>query len=106
MAADPSRPNDLIDSLPLPGQRWVASRKAAVIGAVRAGKLSLEEACQRYELCPDEFNSWIAAIEKHGIPGLRATRFQIYREPLPATAVARKISATQSPIVSRDRLAV
>jgi len=73
---------------------------------VRAGDLSFEEACRRYELCPDEFNSWVTAIEKHGVPGLRATRFQIYREPLPATAAARKISGIQSPIVSRDPLAV
>jgi len=72
--------DNVIDQLPLPGQRWVASRKAAVIEAVRAGGLSLEEACRRYELCSDEFNSWAAAIDKHGIPGLRATRFQIYRD--------------------------
>ena len=76
-----AHPSDsVIDQLPLPGQRWVASRKAVVIEAVRAGKLSLEEACHRYQLCPDEFDSWAAAIDKHGIPGLRATRFQIYRD--------------------------
>jgi hypothetical protein len=72
--------DSVIAQLPLPGQRWVMSRKVAVIDAVRAGRLSLEEACQRYELCPDEFNSWAAAIDKHGVPGLRATRFQIYRD--------------------------
>jgi hypothetical protein len=58
----------------------VASRKAAVIEAVRAGKLSLDEACHRYQLCRDEFDTWAAAIDQHGIPGLRATRFQIYRD--------------------------
>lgn len=76
-----ARPSDsVIDPLPLPGQRWVASRKAAVIEAVRAGRLSLEEAYRRYELCPDEFRSWAAAVDKHGVPGLRATRLQIYRD--------------------------
>jgi hypothetical protein len=67
-------------SLPFPDQRWVPSRKAALVAAVRAGEISLEEACRRYQLCPDEFNGWAAAIEKHGVPGLRATRFQIYRD--------------------------
>jgi hypothetical protein len=72
--------------------------KTAVVEAMRAGQLSFEEACLRYELGPDEFNSWVTAIEEHGVLGLRATRFQIYREPVPATAAARKISAIQSPI--------
>jgi hypothetical protein len=80
MATRTCLPDHVIDQLPLPGQRWVPSRKAAVIEAVRAGKLSLEEACRRYDLCPDELNSWAAAIDKHGVPGLRATRFQIYRD--------------------------
>jgi len=67
-------------SLPLPDQRWVVRRKAALVAAVRAGEISLEEACRRYQLCPDEFSTWAAAIDKHGVPGLRATRFQIYRD--------------------------
>jgi hypothetical protein len=67
-------------SLPSPDQRWVASRKAALVAAIRAGQISLEEACRRYQLCPDEFDTWAAAIDKHGVPGLRATRFQIYRD--------------------------
>jgi transposase-like protein len=93
-------PNNSIDPLPLPGQRWVARRKAAVVEAVCAGRLSVEEACRRYELCRDEFNSWITAIEKHGVPGLRATRFQIYREPRSGPAAARTMSAIRPPIVT------
>jgi hypothetical protein len=50
------------------------------VAAIRAGQISLEEACRRYQLCADEFDTWAAAIDKHGIPGLRATRFQIYRD--------------------------
>ena len=79
MPAAASLPNNPISPLPPPDQRWVPSRKAAVVGAVRAGEISLEEVCRRYRLSPDEFNSWVAAIDKHGVPGLRATRFQIYR---------------------------
>ena len=54
-------------------------RKAEVVAAVRGGLISLEEACQRYTLSVEEFLSWQRAIEAHGIPGLRATRVQIYR---------------------------
>ena len=65
--------------LPAPGQRWVIRRKAALIAAVRNNEITLDEACRRYELSPEEFTSWVATIDKHGVFGLRATRFQIYR---------------------------
>lgn len=48
--------------------------------AVRAGLISLDEACQRYSLSIEEFLSWQRLIDKHGIGGLRATRVQQYRE--------------------------
>ncbi len=69
-----------IADLPAPGaQRWVIRRKAAVVAAVRGGLLSLEEACSRYLLTVDEFLSWQASIDKHGLAGLRSTRIQQYR---------------------------
>jgi transposase-like protein len=61
-------------------RRWTPSRKAAVVMAVREGVLSLEEACRRYTLSPEEFAAWEQAMERHGIHGLRVTRFQIYRD--------------------------
>ena len=60
-------------------KRWVIRRKAEVVAAVRGGLLSLEEACERYTLTVDEFLSWQRSIDKHGLPGLRATRLQDYR---------------------------
>jgi hypothetical protein len=49
--------------LPLPGtKRWVIRRKAEVVAAVRGGLLSLEEACSRYALNPDEFLCWQQSI--------------------------------------------
>jgi hypothetical protein len=92
MATQTHLSDHVIDQLPLPDQRWVASRKAAVIEAVRAGKLSLAEACRRYEFCPEEFNSWAAAVDKHGVPGLRATRFQVYREKPRPTRVTNTVA--------------
>jgi hypothetical protein len=47
--------------------------------AVRVGMISLQEACLRYDLSVEEFLAWQRAVERHGIPGLRATRLQIYR---------------------------
>ena len=55
--------------------------KSAVIAAVRAGKITMEEALRRYQLTAEEFLSWQRALESHGLPGLRATRIQRYREP-------------------------
>ena len=65
---------------PLPNtRRWVIRRKAEVVAAVRGGLLSLEEACKRYKLTIDEFLSWQRLIQRHGLPGLRATKVQDYR---------------------------
>ena len=60
--------------------RWVIRRKAELVAAVRGGLLSLEEAYERYTLTIDEFLSWQNAIDRYGLPGLRATRVQDYRE--------------------------
>ena len=60
-------------------KRWVIRRKAEVVAAVRGGLLSIEEACERYTLTVDEFLSWQRSIDRHGLPGLRATRVQDYR---------------------------
>ena len=64
---------------PADTRRWVVRRKAAVVAAVQSGKLTLEEACRRYNLSEEEFRGWQRAFEAHGLPGLRATRLQQYR---------------------------
>ena len=56
-------------------------RKAAVVAAVRVGRITMEEALQRYQLTEEEFLSWQRTFEAHGLPGLRATRVQQYRQP-------------------------
>ena len=69
-----------LESLPPPEtKRWVIRRKAEVVAAVRAGVLTLEEACQRYTLSIEEFLSWQRLVDSHGLPGLRVTRLQDYR---------------------------
>jgi hypothetical protein len=71
-----------IADLPSPAtKRWVPSRKAVVVAAVRGGLLSLEEACSRYTLTVEEFLSWQESIERHSLAGLRTSRIQQYREP-------------------------
>jgi hypothetical protein len=69
-----------IGDLPPPGtKRWVMRRKAEVVAGVRAGLLSIEEACERYTLSVEEFLSWQRLIDEFGMRGLRATRVQKYR---------------------------
>ncbi|MEZ5936977.1 MAG: DUF1153 domain-containing protein [Hyphomonadaceae bacterium] len=66
--------------LPPPGiQRWVTRRKAEVVAAVRGGLLTLEDACERYELTKEEFAGWERLFDRHGVKGLRTTRLQTYR---------------------------
>ena len=69
--------------------RWTAPRKATVVEAVRDGVITLQEACSRYSLSVEEFLTWQSTIERHGVPGLRATRLQIYRESDNARLVRR-----------------
>jgi hypothetical protein len=77
--------------LPLPGtKRWVIRRKAEVVAAVRGGLLSLEEACSRYALNPDEFLCWQHCIDRFGIEGLRTTRIQFYLEGSRGRSVPRR----------------
>ena len=73
-------PLTLANLPPLDTKRWVIRRKAELVAAVRGGLLSLEEACERYKLTVDEFLCWQLLIERHGLPGLRATRVQDYRD--------------------------
>ena len=70
----------IADLPPRDTKRWVIRRKAELVAAVRGGLLSLEEACERYRLTVDEFLSWQRSIDRYGLPGLRATRVQDYRE--------------------------
>ena len=72
-------PLTIADLPPKETKRWVIRRKAEVVAAVRDGLLSLDEACERYKLTVDEFLSWQRSIDRHGLPGLRATRVQDYR---------------------------
>ncbi len=68
-------------SLPAPSTtRWVVRRKAEVVAAVTGGLLSVDEACQRYTLSLEEFASWQRAVDRSGMPGLRVTRIQHYRD--------------------------
>ena len=66
--------------------RWVTRRKAVIVNAVRAGVINLEEVCRRYDLSVEEFLAWQRAIDTHGVPGLRVTRLQIYRDNPPSRA--------------------
>jgi hypothetical protein len=55
-------------------------RKAAVIEAMRGGWVPIEEVCRLYKLSVDEFLAWEREIDRYGVPGLRITRYQIYRD--------------------------
>lgn len=61
-------------------KRWVVRRKAAVVAAVRAGVITVQEACRRYQLSEEEFSAWQRAFDVYGLRGLRTTRIQSYRD--------------------------
>jgi hypothetical protein len=40
----------------------------------------VDEVCERYGLTAEEFAGWQRAIDRSGMPGLRVTRIQHYRD--------------------------
>ncbi len=70
-----------LGDLPAPDtQRWVASRKLAVVRGVVYGLISQEDACKRYALSEDEFREWVRAVSLHGEAALKATALKEYRQ--------------------------
>jgi hypothetical protein len=69
-----------IGTMPSPDTRhWVVRRKAEVVAAVTGGLLSVEEACERYNLSLEEFTHWQESLWRYGMLGLRVTSVQHYR---------------------------
>jgi hypothetical protein len=81
------------EDLPPAGTRqWVPRYKAAVVAAVDAGVLTLEDARRRYLLSEEELESWRDAIDHSGIGGLRMSvseRRAAPRTPVSKSGVAR-----------------
>lgn len=69
------------DLPPKTTQRWVASRKVAVVRGVLYGLITAGEAKDRYGLSDEEFNGWVTAVAEHGIDALKATSVKRYRQP-------------------------
>jgi Protein of unknown function (DUF1153) len=92
-----------VDLPPPETKRWVPRRKAVIVDAVRCGAISLEEICRRYQLSVEEFVTWQRAIETHGVPGLRVTRSQIYRDARRRATGSRRYDAWIGTLV-RDAL--
>jgi hypothetical protein len=75
-----------INDLPPPGtKRWVSRRKAEVLAGIRAGLITMEEACERYMLSVEELLSWQHQLDNYGLRGLRATKVQEYRKAMSET---------------------
>ena len=77
---DRRRNQMLLKELPPPDTtRWVISRKAAVVAAVKNGAITLDDVCWFCDISVEEFLTWQEMIEKHGVRGLRVTKLQDFR---------------------------
>jgi hypothetical protein len=75
---------DLSHLPPADTKRWVVSRKAIVVDAVRKGLITLSDVCARYNLSEEEIRSWMKLSERGGSRALRVTRLQDYRRKIKA----------------------
>ena len=81
-ARGPCGPSITEDDLPSPDtRRWVPSRKAIVVNAVRGGLVSLQTVLDRYHMTEQEFRSWEQGLEAHGTYGLKITKLQLRPRP-------------------------
>jgi hypothetical protein len=62
------------------------------VAAVQCGRITLGEACRRYELSEEEFLSWRRAFETYGVDGLRVSGLQRYRGDR-SSRLAKTVSA-------------
>lgn len=65
---------------PADTQRWVARRKAEVVRAVEAGLVSVADACARYNISEEEFDSWRARMSRHGVHALKTTQLHYFEK--------------------------
>ena len=84
--ASPNASSDVshieIAGLPLPppgSKRCTPDGKAAVVAAVRGRILTLDEACEQYELTVEEYLTWQHGIDLFGLAGLRVNGPQRHR---------------------------
>ena len=68
---------------PLDTVRWLPKRKAALVRALQAGLLTIDEACARYSLSIDELAAWQRELARDGQGGLRVSRIQARRNVRP-----------------------
>lgn len=66
--------------LPPRATRWVASRKAAVVCAVRHGLLTRAEALRRYDLTDEELDLWGTNYDMAGVQGLKVAAIPHIRQ--------------------------
>jgi hypothetical protein len=96
-------PLNQVPQLPSAGQRWTARWKAAVIKAVRGHWVPIEEACRLYNISVDELLAWERDIDRNGVPVLRSTRYQIYRDTVEMrSAQAQTDKLARSPLAKQS----
>src|SRR4051812_22937533 len=86
----------LADLPPPDAQRWVASRKAIVVAAVRGGLLSMSDACARYRLTTEEFLNWQMQVDRNGLKGCVSPAFKSIAEVVDA----RTYTMSASPVLA------
>jgi transposase-like protein len=55
-------------------KRWTARRKAALVEAVREGRVSRHLALKAHDLSEEELAAWERAWLAHGVAGLASTK--------------------------------
>lgn len=60
--------------------RWTARRKATVVCLINGGVITQTEGMERWAMSLSEMQEIMDHYKRHGLPGLRTTKVQDYRE--------------------------
>jgi len=96
----------ILDLLPPANtKRWVPQRKIEVVAAVDGGAISIDFACQCYNLTLEEFASWQRTVNRARLKSLRIARAQFYRDLCMGSASQADVPAVAQ-IPQHESLAV
>jgi hypothetical protein len=71
-------------------EHWTPRMKAATVIDINEGKLTVDQACEQYDLSSAEIGEWQRAMARHGLHGLRVTRLHCYHPEASAARVLEK----------------
>ena len=74
LAPEPRRDRNVRSGECSTEMRWTAKRKAQIVVAVRAGRVTAEDMERQHGISAEELAAWVRDYDAHGLAGLLTTK--------------------------------